>query len=95
MFAPLKKCLIGCFTGVPTDSYQYQEATKRWGAAPNYAQEIWWDCYGGDNGPSALVPDGVNAKLPVDQRPADVFYVHATGYWGATWQMPPSDLRTR
>ena len=39
MFA-FPKCRFGCFVGVPADSYQYQEAAQRWGAAPNYAQEI-------------------------------------------------------
>jgi hypothetical protein len=85
------RCLLGCVLpiGVPAGSYEQQD-----GPAPDYAQEKWWDCYGADQGPSAVVPDGVDDKLPVDQRPADVFYIHPTGYLGATWQMPPSDLRT-
>ena len=86
------KCLLGCFTpmGIPEGSYEKQD-----GAAPDYAQEKWWDCYGEDKGPSAMVPsgEGVHDKLPVDQRPADVFYLHPTCYVGATWQMPASDLR--
>ena len=82
------KCLIGCVTplGVPAGSYEQQD-----GPAPDYAQEKWWDVYGGDTGPSAKVPDGVNDKQPVDQLPADLFFIHPTTYFGAKWQMPPSD----
>ena len=88
------KCLLRCFVGVPVGSYEEEEVRQWWGPAPDYAQEKWWDCYGADTGPSSLVPEGVHDKLPVDQRPADLFFVHATGYWGRTWQMPPSDVRT-
>ncbi|KAJ1472334.1 hypothetical protein T484DRAFT_3440094 [Baffinella frigidus] len=85
------KCLLGCFIpiGFPAGKFEQQD-----GPAPDYAQEKCWDCYGADNGPSALVPEGVGDKLPVDQRPADVFFIHPTGYFGAAWQMPPSDLPT-
>ena len=78
--------------GVPAESYEEQKADKRWGPAPDYAQGKWWSCYGADEGPSAMVPAGVD-KLPVENRPADVFYLHATSYFGPTWQMPPSEVR--
>lgn len=57
--------------------------------APDYNQEAFWSALPTQNDPSDLTPEGIEPRDPADTAPADVFFIHPTGYLsGASWTSP-------
>lgn len=59
--------------------------------AYDYSDPASWAAFPGTPSPAELAPAG-EALLPDAERPADVFFVHPTGYFGTgNWNAPPDD----
>ena len=57
----------------------------------NYAEPASWAAFPGMASPAELVPAG-EVLLPDEERCADCFFVHPTGFFGTcNWNAPPDD----
>jgi hypothetical protein len=54
---------------------------------PDYDSPDSWAAYPGKSSEAELVPDG-EAGVPCSDRPADMLFLHPTGYYGKSWNQP-------
>lgn len=58
-------------------------------AAPDYGDSANWAALPGESDPADLIPEGIGAVDIQGRAPADVFFIHPTGYLsGASWTSP-------
>ncbi len=57
--------------------------------APDYGDPVNWAALPEKDDPADLIPEGINATDIQGSAPADVFFIHPTGYLsGASWTSP-------
>ena len=82
------KMIVASFT--PDHEFADEEIAP----APDYTDPKSWAAWPGMNGPAQRVPAGV-AKVPGDERQADVFFLYpTTDYGGETWLAPIDRVST-